>query len=69
MDGHAQLKDSTLQTKLNELKGDAEQHLLDIYKQLENYAKEYEANGIDGADYYKNRAAFFKPYIAHLLTE
>lgn len=69
IDGQAQLKDSTLQTKLDELKGDAEQHLLGIYKQLEDYAKEYEANGIEGAEYYRNRAAFFKPYIAHLLTE
>lgn len=65
----AQLNDPSLATKLDGLKSDAEQKLLGIYKQLEDYAKEYESNGLEGADYYRSRAAFFKPSIQHLLTE
>ena len=66
----AQLKDQKLSARLDELKGDAEKQLLDIYKRLEGDGKEFASMGsTDIAESYTGRAAFIKSYIEHLLSE
>lgn len=67
---NAQLKDSSLLTKLDELKGNAEQQLLGIYNRLESDSKDFASVGsAEMAEYYHGRASNIKPYIDHLLNE